>query len=283
MKKYFMIFCVAATLFSACKKDSSSTKDTTEEEFAETLQNVSSLYLSQGNVNGDTVLMYVQGGPVAELGTEDLDAFPVGDHYHKVYVHQAQTLNPSLIGPDTSFETAVTEDRRSIAILNKVIDHFKDQGKAVYVIGHSFGAFLTPFYIYKYGNKADKMFIMAGRLDMPDVVWQGFRDGQNYNFPDGITPTPTDDTEGGTFEQIGANRLAAGVGQNRYTQMLADKDLSKVIYMYGTKDIPVGSLTDEEDSFLRGKGAQVIRIEDGHHGVMFEAPYNQQVVSIIRE
>ena len=160
----------------------------------------------------------------------------------------------------------------SVEILHRTIGHFRDQGKRVVVIGHSYGAFLMARYLSHHGpDAAHRYLIMAGRLDMPEEVVNAFLAGTLYYFPDGVTPTavppfpvpPTD-------QELMERRIAAATGHDRYTERLADTDLRRVIYVYGTLDELVGRLTDEEVGFLESRGATVIAIQDGDHTSMFE-------------
>lgn len=279
MRKNVILLAISLlVVFSSCKKE--------DKVYIETVLPANDMELFQaiGNTNADSVLIFLQGGPVYELETNDndLDAFTNSTNFLKVYVQQVQTLNPGLKDVAITFEQAIKENAISTEIIHRVVKHFKDQGKKVYIIGHSYGAFLAANYLAVYGNEADKIAILAGRLDMPQVVWEGFRDGTIYDFPDGVTPALADpNAEGGIFTDVTARRLAAGLGMNRYTSLLANKDLTKVIYAYSTKDIPVGSLNAAETSFLVSKNATVLEITGGNHGSMFELPYNTQIFNLL--
>ncbi|MDD9985020.1 MAG: hypothetical protein OXQ31_01970 [Spirochaetaceae bacterium] len=65
-------------------------------------------------------------------------------------------------------------------------------------------------------------------------------------------------------------RIAGATGHDRYTERLAETDLQKVIYVYGTLDDTVGRLTEDEVEFLESGGATVIPIPDGGHASTFE-------------
>eukprot|EP01029_Cantina_marsupialis_P011638 TRINITY_DN258_c3_g1_i1.p2 TRINITY_DN258_c3_g1~~TRINITY_DN258_c3_g1_i1.p2 ORF type:complete len:286 (-),score=29.78 TRINITY_DN258_c3_g1_i1:1231-2088(-) len=264
----FFILLAAVIGFASCSKD-----DDAKPSYKSTSipQEVSDLYIAKGDLKSETAYLYIQGGPVFNLDSEDLDELLPDANALKVYVHQAQTLNPKLKTQDLNLEQAVKENNVSIEILHKVIKHFKSLNKKVVVISHSFGSFITPKYIEKYGNDADAMCIMAGRIDMPDVVWQAFRDGKIYVFKDGKDPVPMKDTPE-EFDNKTSKSLAAALGQYRFSKLLAEKDLSKVLYVYGDKDEEVGSLSKEEVSFLTSKKVTVMGIENGEHGDMFEDP-----------
>ena len=65
-------------------------------------------------------------------------------------------------------------------------------------------------------------------------------------------------------------KLAAGIGHKRFTELLSDKNLSNVLYIYGTKDENVGSLNTNEIRFLKEKKVSIIKL-DGGHGSMFNS------------
>ena len=221
-----------------------------------------------GNKSASTILINTQGGPQVELATEEFDEI-LGIVNTRdllmVNVHQAQTLNPEkFTKSDITFKEAIDYDAESIEILYKVIEYFKEQDKKIYVLGISFGAFMTQQLIVKKGlNVADKYLIMVGRLDMNEVFWKWHSEGKDGYFEDGIPMLDEEDDD--DFEGRNMNRLAAGLGQNRYTQLLNKyEDLSKITYAYGKTDEAVGSLTEEELQFLKSKNVTVIAGEEGH-------------------
>ncbi len=239
--------------------------------------------------DNDSVLLICQGGPMPML----LPKKEVVDHisdYHKKYgtylVHQAQTYNTKLFANQLSFDQITQESKTSVDMLHKVIQHFKQQGKKVYLWGSSFGFFVVENYIANYGtDDITGAFAGNGRLDMNEVVWKGFSLGQTYMFDETAMIPVADEpeSEDGPEEEMqeemkgeevdyeyGANApggldltpeqmenftknitaMAAGLGQYRHTKLLADKDLSKVIFYYGEFDRVVGTLTDDEITFL---------------------------------
>lgn len=103
---------------------------------------------------------------------------------------------------------------------------------------------------------------MVGRLDIDKVFWEGFSQGKGGNFVNGITPVLYD-LDG--IETKNMNKLAAGLGQNRYTQTLNKyKNLSKITYVYGKTDEHIGKLTKAEIDFLTGKKAKIIEAPGNH-------------------
>ncbi len=187
----------------------------------------------------------------------------------RVNVHQAQTQSPNLFADEAiSFDDAKTYDIQTIDNLSEVVRYFKGLDKKVVVVGVSFGAFVVQGLIAEKGyDIADRYLIMVGRLDIDDVIWEGFSEGKYGSFSGGLLPSI--DGTPSTVEASNMNKLAAGLGYNRYTNLL-DKydDLSNVVYVYGEIDAQVGRLTNEELEFLREKNVTVIEGAGGHYETM---------------
>ena len=54
------------------------------------------------------------------------------------------------------------------------------------------------------------------------------------------------------------------VCRNRYTELLKDKNLSNVVYVYGKYDNKGGYPTQHELEFLKNKGVSILELECGH-------------------
>ena len=54
--------------------------------------------------------------------------------------------------------------------------------------------------------------------------------------------------------------VSGSLGQFGYTGTLANMDLTKVAYAYGTRDTAVGRLTDEKIRILKSRNAQVVSV-----------------------
>ena len=189
-----------------------------------------------------------------------------------VNVHQSQTIDSEKFSErKLTFEEAKAYDTESVKILADVVDEFLRDNKRVYVVGFSYGAWMVQDLLATQGSVADGYLIVAGRLDMPEAIWMSFSQSGGGYFKDGIEPiieeaTEIDESKLGTEDIIEFNlpKIAAGLGHKRYTQLLQDVDLSKVIYVYGQRDIPVGRLSDAEVNFLESKSVQVVATEGGH-------------------
>ena len=248
---------------------------------------VTELFETAGDLDSGTVWIYEQGGPIHELQPaadvyERLSIYRGEEDVQLVMAHQTLTLNHDLAARyrDLSLAELQAEVDVSVEILHRTIEHFRAQDKRVVVIGHSYGAFLIPRYLWRHGpDAADRYLIMAGRLDMPMEIVNAFLRGSVWYFPDAVTPTPLPLPGEPTEREHIESRIAAATGYDRYTERLAETDLRRVVYVYGTKDIQVGRLTANEVDFLNSRGAQVIPVEGGDHGSMFVVPAVIQDIS----
>ena len=237
---------------------------------------VTRLFEVHGNTDSDTVWIYEQGGPTHDLLDDPLghfDNFPNREDIHLVHVHQTLTLDNDLASryEELSLADLKAEVDVSVEILHRTIRHFRAGGKRVVVVGHSFGALLVTRYLALKGpGNAHRFLIMAGRLDLPTIVVEGVLNGTWYYFPDGGDPVPHPEIQPEDDVDFIELRLLGAAGHDRYTNLLADTDLERVIYAYGTADEQVGSLSATEDAFLRSRGATVIKVTGGGHVVMFE-------------
>ena len=257
-----------------------------------------------GDPGADTVWLFSQGGPATALDSSDLTEFPGHGKRIMVNVHQVQTLNPGLID-DARLDSVArvqAEMDVSVEILDRVIRHFKAQGKRVVVFSHSFGSFIVPRYLALKGpGAADRYVIMAGRLDIEREMYE--------NRPSKLHDASTVAWfyEGGTtltrFDQAAAPidpdpdappaesmlprsvRMQAvfqgALGKHRYTRLLAGTDLSKVIYAYGTMDQAVGRLTADELAFLESRGAEVLAVEGGHGSMLDDPAATARIVALL--
>ena len=150
---------------------------------------VTKLFRVFGDIDSDTVWIFAQGGPFHMLKDGAYELFidyPEHGDIEFVQVHQTLTLNHDLAERDAEWMLAElqAEVDVSVEILDRTIKHFKAQDKRVVVVGHSYGAFLVTRYLALKGPEAaDQYLLMAGRLDMPEVVVKGFLSGTAYYFP----------------------------------------------------------------------------------------------------
>lgn len=220
-----------------------------------------------GNENSDIVVVYAQGGPETEVEEDVLEELRGADEKLKdalfVQAHQVQTENKKMfIKEEISFEQAIEYDKKTVENIANIVKYYKKNGKKVYVVGISFGAFVATDLIAKEGpDLADGYAIMVGRLDMNEVFWKAFSEGKGGEFQNGVTPVAN---EAESLVESNMYKLAAGIGHKRFTELLKGMDLSKVAYAYGKTDEAVGSLNEKEISFLKERGATLFTNEGGH-------------------
>lgn len=288
---------VAGVLIAGCSQAVTTAPE--PQEYQPTLipADVTELYRTFGNDQADTVWIFEQGGPKHEFD----DAYGFMVHYFEpadvnfVQVHQTLTLNHRLAERDAEkwkLSELQAEVDVSVEILHRTIKHFKAQHKRVVVVGHSYGAFLVTRYLASEGPEAaDRYLIMAGRLDMPEVVVDGFLAGTTYYFPDAVDPEPLpgqDLLPPKTDQERMEMRIAAATGHDRYTERLAGTDLRSVVYVYGTHDIFVGRLTGAEVQFLESRGSTVLAVhssvlDDDHASMLVDADVIKQISEVLNE
>lgn len=236
-------------------------------------KNLKYLGVSFGNPNSDVVVLNAPGGPVPSLKVNDIYQKFLkkgGLDYNSIFgvtMHQSQTLETTKYANEIlSFEQAKKESAKTTRIMRDLTQYFKSQGKTVYVLGISFGAFAIAESLHVDGNIADKYIAMVGRLDMTPAIWKAFANGDLVTFAkDCITPTKGKLAHGLSIQRQNMSKMAAAFGHKRYTQLLAQVDMSNVIYIHGTHDQEVGCLTNAEISFLKSRGATVIQETGGHN------------------
>lgn len=270
-KTILLYLCLLSILVLSCKKDRIS-----EEEVAEMNNNgielnaeTMSLGTFFGNVFSGVVLVNVQGGPSTSLMTtalkELLTLTNKDNDYFIFNVHQAQTKTPEKLATAMTLESANKTNQESIDNLAKVIQYFKLQDKRVYVLGIGYGAYLTQELIVREGHDiADKYLLMAGRLDMPELISQSFSEGNTGGFIDGKTPfkgAPSTLTE----IEKNQNKLLGSLAKNQYTEALAKyNDLTNITYCFGTADESFGQLTQNEKALLITRQATILEWDGGH-------------------
>lgn len=292
-----IIFCLCVvSLTIRCSKDNTKeeTKTTTSSFKATVIPSeIERLYEEKGNNASDTVWVYIQGGPTVERGydLDDYDdsgtpLFPFFDDDLRVYPFQAQNLNPEIeTAKEFTFEDAKIESSTTVEIVKKVVEHFKNQNKVVYLIGHSYGSFVVNEVLAKYGNIARKTISLNGRLNIEKELWEGFSRGEEWLYDDkGENPRIySKGNERGILDQ-NMSKIAAGLGFNRYTEKLKNTDLSDVIFVTSQNDPFVGDFTAEAIEFADQNAETLITLKEAGHSAIF-SPYLMNLLhqSIIKE
>ncbi len=282
MTKIFLLaLCLVAT---ACQNEAPAPTDAISGPAPRVLpSDTTALWLSDGDVASDTVLISCQGGPTSSLGFQrehksSLRYLPAYKRYHTAFLHQSQTINPEVYSRDQAMtiDDAHHEVAMTSEILNRAVQYFKKRQKTVIVVGISYGAFVVQHYLSTHASEADRYVIIGGRLDMTEAMvdetlagWAGHFEEDGSTYVPAERVFPDDHPVQAARETRLENLLKAAIGVPRYTQDLADIDLSNVAYFYATNDQAVGALTPQEVDFLEANGVAVYPTHDGHREITF--------------
>jgi len=291
MGKSVLLGCFGILMFHfSCQKKSHSPENTVPQPIVDTNytptvmpQDTTKLWLSEGNIENDTVLIMGDGGPQNQLNFEysgkvDWSYLNTFKNYYFVSLHQSSTYNPDIFNWKESFtlEDGIKEIDNSSEMMYRAIKYFKDRNKYVVVAGHSYSAFIIPHYLATHPSLADRYFMIAGRLDADSLQTFYQLKGFNSKFEeDGKTLVEPDTTRGKNpyrterYFKIrkASEMLKSGLGIRKFTEELADKNLENLVVCYGKKDRNVGALSDSEIEFLLSKNAKVYGFDTGHHGI----------------
>lgn len=277
--RLFAVLSACALVVTACGGSSDGTEDGTISsnsgavDVAADADGAAGSFEGFGNPDALRVVVVAQGGPVVDLEIDEARSIFSSVDLQETYVvvpHQAQTLDPEqFVSAEISFDDAKQFDTETSKNIADVVERFVGEDRQVHVVGISFGAFVVQDLLATQGNVADGYFIQVGRLDMPAEVWEPFSEGRFVGFSDGVQVFEVDSEAAGmggdgTFTDANMAKLAAGLGHQRYTELLADTDLSNVVYAYGQLDEQVGRLSANELTFLETKGVKVLRTAGGH-------------------
>lgn len=245
-------------------------------------QDTTALWIGDGDLSKDTVLIVGEGGPkngldFASNGRVYWEYLPNQSDYYLAVVHQASSYNQSIFdGKNFSLEDAQYEVDNTSEMLYRAIKYFKDRNKYVVVFGHSYSAFVIPHFLSTRPSIADKYFITGGRLDADSTqtayqlagINTGFEeDGKTLIRPD-ENAKPNSNRRGRYFMvRQNKEKLKYAIGKTRYTTALQDKDLSNLVFYYGQKDENVGALSASEVQFLITKNAKVFGVETDHYNI----------------
>ena len=272
---------------------------------------------------GEALTLSLHGGPSPVLATNDFE--PLEDANLPIaHIRQYQMLNSDCLAINVKeldldnaiwpadglmgAENVVTPERShecflgTVAILRKVVDHFKQQNVQLNLISQSVGTFMASKYIATYGTTDfERIVLTTGRVDMPLEFVELFANGGSGTFTNGGSDiairepakslVPTNDVFLGGFDvqievegdhevelQIRTTQafwlafsgLQGAVARQRYSEQFANLDLSNLHYLTGRNDETVGRLTEAEQTILTTAGATVT-VYDGTHA-MFDTP-----------
>ena len=232
------------------------------------------LFECYGYIKNDLVYIYVQGGPSLELFDRKLSPFtwmPQSGTYIRVFPYQSQMINYSILGaiPPLTADQAQQEVTTSAEILYRTIAYFKKRNKKVYVFCISHGSQVGLELLSRYPNIFNGLALTMIRLDVDQEVIDLTKDGKVPYF--GMNREVTSRYLLPWFLRFPQlnNRMEnmmmlMKVCRNRYTELLMDRDLSNVVYVYGKYDNKVGYPKEYELGFLKNKGVNILELKCGH-------------------
>ncbi|RZN81417.1 MAG: hypothetical protein EVB11_10255 [Winogradskyella sp.] len=240
------------------------------------------LWIEDSNIEKDTVLIVGEGGPKGSLDFQSngriyWEYLNNYNNYKTLVIHQSSTYNPTIFNAKKfTLADGYKEADISAEILYRAIKYYKNRNKYVIVAGHSYSAFIIPYYIASRPSLADKYLITGGRLNADSIQTyyqlkgynSGFKDdGKTLIIPDTTLPRKQYRTERYFKIRNVKEMLKAGIGNYKFTDKLKDKDLSNIIFFYGKYDENVGALSKLEIDFLESKNVKVFGVETNHYRI----------------
>ncbi len=243
------------------------------------------LFRATGDLEQDTAWLFVQGGPMPDISAyhpRPLDLLPRNEALLKIDVLQSQMINPTILSSKQSLtrEQNLFEHERSAEMLNRTIKYLKDRGKTVFVIAHSYGAYIAYEYLYSKPGLYDKLIVMGADLDEDLRNYEDNEDGSRkfIRFRDGLTPYehnfwgnfPLVSILKDKLQQIFTNtgNLVQYHGMRRMTDFLQSKDLSRVVFIHARFDEANARTSSSDIAFWRDHGASVLESFGDHHSML---------------
>ncbi len=232
------------------------------------------LFEYDGYIKNEIAYIYVQGGPNWELYDRRISPFnwmPHSGNYIRVFPYQSQIINQTILfsNPILTDRQAQREVEVSAEILYRTIKYLKNRNKKVYVFCISHGSQIGLEMLRNYPNISDGLALTMIRFNVNieaiDLTSGGkvpyFNSNQEvtsrYLLPKILR-----------FQRLNSRvenmATMMKVSRNRYTELLKDKDLSNVVYVFGKYDNKVGCPTQHEIDFLKNKGVSVLELNCGH-------------------
>ena len=246
---------------------------------------IDDLMMRLGNPKADFKIVFIQGGPMPDFNITKESLRPIDDWYAAqnvewIFVRQAQWNKIAQFKNLNGFDSqdAEKETFETLENANKIIKKFKNEGFNVALTGGSYGGILINEYINQFGtDDPDHIIQMVSKVNLGDEnsqikmemdgndLKQTFFNDENKiegwfytvkDYPEKFWPLIKQ------TQQV-ASMLLKPLFKD-YTELLANKDLSKVTYINAVGDRNVGYLTPSTKEFLKSKGAQVVEfsIED---------------------
>lgn len=232
------------------------------------------------NEEADTVVLVLHGGPSPQLSPGAFYRFESVPTFSVVEVMKSEMLSEIMEKPNLTYVECIATNDTTAALIQKTVLHYKALDKFVVLVGHSWGAIIMGEYLDDYGNEdVDKIIPMCGRISAPLDFVEYLKDGFLPYFSNGVDVT-VDLTNPYPLPNI--ILLGAAAFENRWIDSLDQLDLSNLLYAHAEFDQSTGQLLPEEVEFLEASNAQVLFLEGGDHGTVFDFGPHQIIFDFIR-
>lgn len=260
--------------------------------------------LSKEDLKTKPVILLLQGGPSTILGGFDNVFSRWKSPLPAFWVHQSQTLYPEIMSSKNNSSIINSEKadflfKLSVAILQKVIEHFKQElilkeqvsknktavqnsivkssTRKIYILSHSLGSLIAQRLMAEFKNsayQADKIVLTAGRILFPTEFISAFQKGYGAEFTrignkQFIIPLPIDDS----LIRHKKNHIAILTATLNYSYISAlnDNSLDHILYVTAKDDLTLGSLNEKEEDFLTERGAKIYSFMGTHSLISYKA------------
>lgn len=208
----------------------------------------------------DTVLVYIQGGPIHLINYGGMLSFldnyvqeSVSKNYSFVEIRQYHDYNPTVFGSGTTFTDQIAEysNLQTLDMIEKTVKSLKSIDKIVYLLGHSNGSFMVQDYINNNKTSADGYLIAGTRIKKVQAFFDYYPKDKDITFTNGTDVTvkdvPTDEIPYfNVVRKLQLNHF------KDYTSLLLSKSTQfpKMYYAFGGQDINLGKIEQDEFDFL---------------------------------
>lgn len=236
----------------------------------------------------DTVVVYLQGGPINSISKDQLLSVGVEDafiNYSVVGLKQSQIVNQSVFGATTDLtpQQAKAEIDSTIRIIDEALEALYEDQHFVVILGHSYGGLLAQYHLVNGQETADK-YIMAGmRISFPRKAREAYQSGRDFKYVDGELVYVEPEKGFGSMEVYHVAKLLQLSVALDYREYYTEEMLQRSMFLMGGNDEAIGPPSENEISYLLRNDVQYILIKEGGHRSMMEHQYFKKQRGFIQE
>lgn len=238
------------------------------------------LFEYRGDLEKQDAFIFVQGGPMPFHWIKDgnpLVQMPNHENILRIYPFQSQIMNHTILTAKSGMTDKQSdfEHHQSVEMLDRTIKYFKNKGKNVYLLVHSYGGMITLEYLNTKENMADKIVLMGMNFDMDLRNYREREPGTTVRWANNepidkkfFMNLPDKYKQQSLQVYDNVERLCTVHGKRRYTELLKNKDLSNIIFVSANNDESIGPISEHEKVFLKEKNIKFIETYGDHHSMM---------------